>query len=83
MHLLVLTALIGFLAGLIARWITPGCGPTGFILTTMLGVAGALGASFLGQLLRWYQPGQSAGWVSAVLGAILLLAGHHLMMRER
>ena len=83
MHLLILTALIGFLSGLVARWITPGCGLTGFILTTMLGVAGALAASFLGQLLRWYQPGQSAGWIGAMMGAVILLAGHHLLMRER
>ncbi len=49
----------------------------------MLGVAGALAASFLGQLLRWYQPGQSAGWIGAMMGAVILLAGHHLLMRER
>lgn len=82
MHLL-FTIVIGFLAGLVARWITPGHGPSGFILTTLLGIAGALAATFLGQLLRWYQPGQSAGFIGAVVGAIFLLTGYHLMMRER
>lgn len=82
MHL-IFTILIGFLAGLVARWITPGRGPSGFILTTLLGIAGALAATFLGQLLRWYQPGQSAGFIGAVVGAIILLTSYHLMMRER
>jgi len=99
MHL-ILTVAIGFLAGLVARWITPGCGPSGFIRTMLLGIAGALAAGFirtmllgiagalaatvLGQLLHWYRPGQSAGFIGAVVGAILLLASHHLTtMRER
>lgn len=82
MHL-IFTILIGFLAGLVARWITPGRGPSGFILTTLLGIAGALAATLLGQLLRWYQPGQSSGFIGAVVGAVILLTGYHLMMRER
>ncbi len=82
MHLIV-TIVIGFLVGLVARWITPGRGPSGFILTTLLGIAGALAATFLGQLLRWYQPGQSAGFIGAVVGAVILLAGYHLTRRER
>lgn len=83
MHL-ILTVAIGFLAGLVARWITPGCGPSGFIRTMLLGIAGALAATVLGQLLHWYRPGQSAGFIGAVVGAILLLASHHLTtMRER
>lgn len=82
MHL-ILNVLIGFLAGLVARWITPGCGPSGFIRTTLVGIAGALAATFLGQLLRWYQPGQSAGFIGAVGGAVILLTGYHLMRRER
>ncbi|WP_296224819.1 GlsB/YeaQ/YmgE family stress response membrane protein [Ralstonia sp. UBA689] len=82
MHL-IFAVLIGFLAGLVARWITPGRGPSGFILTTLLGIAGALAATFLGQLLRWYQPGQSAGFIGAVVGAVILLTSYHLMRRER
>nr|WP_311529428.1 GlsB/YeaQ/YmgE family stress response membrane protein [uncultured Ralstonia sp.] len=83
MRLLFITILIGFLVGLVARWITPGRGPSGFLLTIMVGIAGALAAAFLGQLLRWYEPGQSAGFVGSVAGAVILLAGYHLMARER
>lgn len=83
MPLLGITILIGFLVGLVARWITPGRGPVGFLLTIMVGVAGALAAAFLGQLLRWYAPGQSVGFVGSVAGAVILLAGYHLMARER
>ncbi|AXV82041.1 GlsB/YeaQ/YmgE family stress response membrane protein [Ralstonia solanacearum] len=82
MHILI-TIFIGFLAGLIARWITPGSGPSGFILTTVLGIAGALAATFLGQLLHLYQPGQSAGFIGAVIGAVILLAVYHLIARNR
>jgi uncharacterized membrane protein YeaQ/YmgE (transglycosylase-associated protein family) len=82
MHILV-TIIIGFLAGLVARWITPGSGPSGFILTTVLGIAGALAATFLGQLLHLYLPGQSAGFIGAVIGAINLLMGYHLVARNR
>jgi len=82
MHILV-TIIIGFLAGLVARWITPGSGPSGFILTTVLGIAGALAATFLGQLLHLYQPGLSAGFIGAVIGAIILLMGYHLVARNR
>lgn len=81
MHILI-TIFIGFLAGLVARWITPGSGPSGFILTTVLGIAGALAATF-GQLLHLYQPGQSAGFIGAVIGAVILLAVYHLIARNR
>ncbi len=82
MHILI-TILIGFFAGLVARWITPGSGPTGFILTTVLGIAGALAATFLGQLLHLYQPGQSAGFIGAVIGAVVLLVAYHAIARNR
>ncbi|CAJ0698449.1 GlsB/YeaQ/YmgE family stress response membrane protein [Ralstonia holmesii] len=83
MQLLCITILIGFLVGLVARWITPGRGVSGFLLTIMVGIAGALAAAFLGQLMRWYEPGQSAGFVGSVAGAVILLAGYHLMARDR
>ncbi|CAJ0770643.1 GlsB/YeaQ/YmgE family stress response membrane protein [Ralstonia chuxiongensis] len=83
MQLLCITILIGFLAGLVARWITPGRGVSGFLLTIMIGIAGALAAAFFGQLMRWYEPGQSAGFVGSVAGAVILLAGYHLMARDR
>ncbi|CAJ0689422.1 hypothetical protein LMG19089_00490 [Ralstonia edaphis] len=83
MQLLGITIPIGFLAGLVARWTTPGRGVGGFLLTIMVGIAGALTAAFLGQLMRWYEPGQSAGFVGSLAGAVILLAGYHLMARDR
>ena len=66
--------IIGFLAGLIARWLTPGRTELrGFILTTLLGIVGALFATFLGQQIGWYAPGEKTGIIGAVIGAILIL----------
>ncbi|WP_454727349.1 MULTISPECIES: GlsB/YeaQ/YmgE family stress response membrane protein [Cupriavidus] len=81
MHL-IWVVLIGFLAGLVARILTPGRGPRGFILTAVLGIVGSVAATFLGQALGWYRPGQSAGFVGAVLGAVILLALYHLATRR-
>jgi len=65
---------IGFVAGLIARWISPGPNtPAGFILTTVLGIAGAFLATWLGQAIGWYRPDQGAGFIGATVGAILVL----------
>lgn len=80
MHL-IWTILIGFFAGLIAKLITPGTGPGGFFLTAALGIGGSLGATYLGKALGWYRPGQSAGFIGAVVGAIVLLALFHLLRR--
>lgn len=81
MHLIWII-LIGFLAGLVARMLTPGRGPSGFFLTAGLGIVGALAATFLGQALGWYRQGQSAGFIGAVLGAVILLALYHLATRR-
>ena len=68
------TIIIGFLAGLIAKFIMPGDNePSGFIMTTILGIVGAFVASFLGQALGWYKAGEGAGFIGAVVGAIILL----------
>jgi len=68
------TIIIGFLAGVIAKFVTPGGNePSGFILTTILGVVGAFVASYLGQSLGWYAPGEGAGLIGAAVGAIILL----------
>lgn len=74
--------LIGFVAGLIAKVITPGTGPGGFFLTAALGIGGSLAATNLGQFLGWYQPGQSAGFIGALVGAIVLLGVYHLVTIE-
>ena len=63
--------IIGFLAGAIAKWIVPG--PHGCIVTTLLGIVGAVFATWLGQLVHWYRPGQGAGFIGAIVGAVLIL----------
>jgi uncharacterized membrane protein YeaQ/YmgE (transglycosylase-associated protein family) len=78
------TILIGFVAGVIAKFIVPGRNePAGFILTTVLGIVGAFVASYLGQALGWYQPGEGAGLVGAVIGAIIVLVVWGFVARRR
>lgn len=68
------TIIIGFVAGVIAKFIAPGSNePSGFILTTILGIVGAFVATYLGQAMGWYAPGQGAGLIGAVVGAIVVL----------
>jgi uncharacterized membrane protein YeaQ/YmgE (transglycosylase-associated protein family) len=65
---------IGFVAGIIARLISPGPNnPSGFILTTLLGIAGAFLATWLGQLVGWYGPNQGARFIGATVGAVIIL----------
>ena len=69
------TIIIGFVAGVIAKLIMPGPNePSGFILTTILGIVGAFVATFLGQAIGWYRAGDGAGLIGAVVGAIIVLA---------
>jgi len=65
--------IIGFLVGLVARFLMPGRDAAGFIITTLIGIGGALLASFVGQKMGWYAEGQPAGFIAAVLGAVVLL----------
>ena len=74
--------LIGLLAGAIAKAVTPGRDPGGCIVTILLGVAGALVAGFLGQQLGWYDSGEGAGFLAAIVGAVLLLFGYRLISRR-
>ncbi len=68
------TIIIGFLAGIIAKFLMPGPNePQGFILTTILGIIGAFVATWLGQALGWYGPNQGAGFIGAVVGAVIVL----------
>lgn len=67
------TIVIGFLVGLVARFIKPGNDGMGFIVTTLVGIAGAFVGSYLGQAMGIYQVGEPAGFIGAVLGAILVL----------
>jgi uncharacterized membrane protein YeaQ/YmgE (transglycosylase-associated protein family) len=71
---IVWTILIGFVAGLIAKLLHPGPNePSGFVLTTLLGIAGAFVATFLGQAIGWYQVGEGAGLIGATIGAVVVL----------
>ncbi len=70
---IVWTILIGFVAGLVARAVKPGDDSAGFIVTTLIGVGGALIATYLGQAMGWYTAGQGAGFIASVVGAIVLL----------
>jgi len=65
---------VGFVAGIIARIVSPGPNnPGGFILTVILGIAGSFLATFIGQMMGWYRPDQGAGFVTATIGAIVVL----------
>ena len=68
------TIIIGFVAGVIAKFLMPGPNePSGFILTTILGIIGAVVATYLGQAVGWYGPDQGAGFIGAIVGAIVVL----------
>jgi uncharacterized membrane protein YeaQ/YmgE (transglycosylase-associated protein family) len=67
------TIFIGFVVGVVARFFHPGRDAMGFVVTTLLGIGGALVATWIGQALGWYAPGQPAGFIGATVGAILLL----------
>jgi uncharacterized membrane protein YeaQ/YmgE (transglycosylase-associated protein family) len=78
------TIIIGFIAGVIAKFITPGeKEPQGFILTTALGIIGALVATYLGQAIGWYQAGQKAGFIGAIVGAVIILLIWGFIDRQR
>jgi len=78
------TIIIGFVAGVIAKFLMPGDNePSGFILTTILGIVGAFVATFLGQSLGWYQAGQGAGLIGAVVGAVIVLFAYNAMAARR
>ena len=77
------TILIGFVVGLLARFLKPGNDKMGIILTTLLGIAGAVAASWVGQQMGWYAPGQAAGWVGALIGAIAILIVVSLFRRKK
>ena len=78
------TIIIGFVAGIIAKLITPGRNePSGFIMTTLLGIVGAFLASWLGQAIGWYRPGEGAGFIGAIVGAVIVLLIWSMLSRRR
>jgi uncharacterized membrane protein YeaQ/YmgE (transglycosylase-associated protein family) len=77
------TLIIGLVAGAIAKFLMPGRDPGGFIITMLLGVAGAFVATWLGQAIGWYQAGQGAGLIGAVVGAVIILVIYRMTVSRR
>ena len=77
------TLIIGLVVGIIAKLIMPGKDPGGFIITMLLGVAGAFLAQWIGRAVGWYAPGESAGFIAAIIGAIILLFLYRLIVGRR
>jgi uncharacterized membrane protein YeaQ/YmgE (transglycosylase-associated protein family) len=77
------TIIIGFLAGAVAKFLMPGRDPGGFIITILLGIVGALVATFLGQSVGWYRAGEGAGFLGAVIGAVIVLAIYRMVIGRR
>ena len=76
------TIIIGLLAGIVAKLLMPGRDPGGFIITTLLGIAGAFLATWLGQAVGWYEQGEAAGFIGAVVGAIIILVIYRFIRRR-
>ena len=76
------TILIGFIVGLIAKMLTPGRDPGGFLITAAIGILGSILATYLGQFIGWYRAGESAGFFGALVGAIILLAIYHFAVKN-
>lgn len=77
------TLLIGLVVGIIAKMLMPGRDPGGFIITTLLGIAGAFVAHAIGRAMGWYTEGEPAGFIASVVGAIVLLALYRLIVGRR
>jgi len=75
--------IFGLIVGAVAKLLMPGRDPGGFIVTILLGIAGALVGGFIGRALGFYGEGDSAGWLMSILGAIILLALYRMMVRRR
>jgi uncharacterized membrane protein YeaQ/YmgE (transglycosylase-associated protein family) len=76
------TLIVGLVVGLIARAIKPGDDKMGLIMTIVLGIAGSLIAGYIGRAAGWYEPGQGAGWIASVIGAIILLVIYSLIRKR-
>jgi len=74
--------LVGLLAGAVAKLIMPGKDPGGIIVTMLLGIAGAIVATYLGSLIGWYREGDRAGFIMSVAGAVLLLAVYRMFRKK-
>ena len=83
MGAIIWTLIIGLVVGGIAKLLMPGRDPGGCIITILLGIAGAFVAGYLGRLFHWYQPGEPAGFIASVIGAMLLLLIYRLILGKR
>ena len=80
---MLVTIIIGLIVGIVAKFLMPGNDPGGFIITTLLGIAGAVVAGYLGRALGWYQMGEPVGFIASVIGAMLLLLGYRMIVRKK
>ena len=76
------TLIIGLVAGIIAKFLMPGPDPGGIIVTILLGIAGAFLATWLGQTIGWYEAGEGAGFIGAIVGAVIILVLYRMMRRR-
>ena len=74
--------IVGFIVGLMARAIMPGDQKMGWIMTTILGIVGSFVAGYLGQTMGWYVPGEGAGWIGSIVGAIIVLFVYGLVSKK-
>jgi uncharacterized membrane protein YeaQ/YmgE (transglycosylase-associated protein family) len=74
---------IGLLIGIVAKFLLPGDDPGGFIVTTLIGIAGSFAAGYIGRAAGWYQEGEPVGFIASVLGAIVLLLLYRMLFRNR
>ena len=79
---IIATVFIGLIVGLVARFLKPGRDPLGWIMTIVLGITGSFLASYAGAAMGWYRPGQTAGFIASVVGAIILLVIYSLVVRR-
>jgi len=76
------TLVIGLVVGAIAKLLTPGRDPGGCIITILIGIAGAFVAGYLGRVVGWYQPGQPAGFIASIIGAMVLLLIYRMISKR-
>lgn len=80
---IIIMIIVGFVVGLIARAVMPGDQSMGIIMTTILGIIGAVVAGFLGEALGWYVPGEPVGWIASVIGAVIVLLVVGMVTKKR
>jgi uncharacterized membrane protein YeaQ/YmgE (transglycosylase-associated protein family) len=79
---IILWIVFGLIVGIVAKFVMPGRDPGGFIMTVVLGIVGALVGGWLGRALNFYRPGEPAGFIMAVVGAVIVLAIYRMMVRR-